>query len=229
MIIMEIYNDTYCVYVHINKINGKMYVGQTHKSPENRWCNGKGYKSSPHFYSAIQKYGWDNFEHEIVASNLTKDEADNFERLLIDRLNLMQREYGYNLKEGGAGGKFSEATIRKMSESHSGEKHHMYGKHLPVTTKKKISESHMKRRQNVEFENNLDQHTEENNKSNVTKMQFDNSKKVYQYDLQNNFLKEWANMTRVAEAYNVGRTTVMRYCRSGDIFLNKFILKLEKT
>lgn len=226
---MKIYNDTYCVYVHTNKINGKKYVGQTYRDPEHRWENGKGYKSSPYFYQAIQKYGWDNFEHEVVASNLTKEEADNFEKLLINKLNLMQREYGYNLKEGGTGGKFSEATIQKMSESHSGEKHHMYGKHLSEKTKKKISETLMGGRNNVDDKCSGAESKGKNSKSNVTKMPFDNSKKVYQYDLQENLLKEWGNMTRIAEAYNVGRTTVMRYCRSGEVFLNQFILKLEKT
>ena len=225
---MEIFNDTYCVYVHINKINGKKYVGQTYKDPEDRWRNGKGYKTSPYFYKAIKKYGWDNFEHEIVASNLTKEEADNFEKLLINKLNLMQHEYGYNLKEGGTGGKFSDSTIQKMSESHSGEKHHMYGKHLSEQTKKKISETLMGGRKNVDDKCSDAESKEKNNKSNVTKMSFDNSKKVYQYDLQGSLFEEWDNMTRIAEVYNVGRTTVMRYCRSGDIFLNQFILKLEK-
>ena len=46
------------------------------QEPEKRWgVNGRNYKSSPHFYSAIQKYGWDNFEHNILFTNLTKEEA----------------------------------------------------------------------------------------------------------------------------------------------------------
>ena len=52
----------YIVYQHKNKINGKVYIGITMQDPERRWRHGEGYKSSPHFYAAIQKYGWDNFE-----------------------------------------------------------------------------------------------------------------------------------------------------------------------
>lgn len=99
---MTITNGTYCVYVHTNKINGKMYVGQTvhGDDPNKRWAYGFGYRNSAHFWSAIQKYGWDNFDHEVIANNLTSDEANKFERLLIEKLNTMDEKYGYNLCSG---------------------------------------------------------------------------------------------------------------------------------
>lgn len=50
---------------------------------------------------AIKKYGWDNIEHEVVASNLNKDEASNFERLLISKLHSTVNENGYNIRMGG--------------------------------------------------------------------------------------------------------------------------------
>mgnify|MGYP002513570873 CR=1 FL=1 len=66
----------YCVYVHTNVINGKKYVGMTSQTPERRWgTNGRGYKQNLYFSSEIQEYGWDNFKHEIVADNMTFDEA----------------------------------------------------------------------------------------------------------------------------------------------------------
>ena len=123
---MIINNGKYCVYVHTNKINGKMYVGQTCQKPERRWNKGGGYRPETYFGKAIAKYGWDNFEHEIVASNLTKEEADNFEILLIKELNTQNRSYGYNLTAGGEG---SSGCVRneewraKQSEAHKGKKH----------------------------------------------------------------------------------------------------------
>lgn len=36
--------NNYKVYQHINKVNGKRYIGYTKLSPCNRWKNGNGYK-----------------------------------------------------------------------------------------------------------------------------------------------------------------------------------------
>lgn len=120
---MEIYNDSYCVYIHTNKTNGKMYVGQTSQKPEYRWDNGKRYCHNQYFYRAIQKYGWDGFDHDVIASGLTKDEADHFEELLIKELNTTSRDNGYNIMFGGNNHKHSEETKQKMSKTRTGKKH----------------------------------------------------------------------------------------------------------
>ena len=99
---MEIYNDSYLVYIHFNQANGKCYVGVTRKNnPNDRWHNGNGYKYNTYFYNAIQKYGWDNFEHIIFASRLTKEEASSIERLLINKLQSDNPDFGYNICSGG--------------------------------------------------------------------------------------------------------------------------------
>jgi len=228
MIVMEIYNDTYCIYVHINKINGKMYVGQTCRRPESRWGrDGSGYREHPYFYNAINKYGWDNFEHEVVASNLTKEEADNFEKLLIAKLNLLNPNRGYNLQEGGSNGRPSEIAIQKMREANSGENHPMYGKHLPESTRKKISEAKTGEKNNFYGKHHSAESKQKMREANSGSQNV-KSKKVFQYNLQGDFIKEWDSMTDIAKFYNVGRTTVMRHCRSESIFKHEFILKLTK-
>ena len=140
---MEIYNDTYSVYVHINKINGLMYFGTTSKYPASkRWCrNGIGYKvHNTRFYNAIQEFGWDNFEHEVIASNLTETEASHMEQLLVEHFNTRNPKFGYNIDKAGLCK--SEAQRRqKISESVSGEKHPLYGTTRPQETKDKIREA----------------------------------------------------------------------------------------
>ena len=226
---MEIYNDTYCVYAHINKINGKIYVGQTCRKPESRWGrDGSGYKEHPYFYHAIQKYGWNNFDHEIIASNLTKEEANNFEKLLIAKLNLLNHDRGYNLQEGGSSGRMLESTKQKLRELNSGENHPMYGKHLPESTKKKISDAKTGEKNNFYGKHHSDDSKRKMREANGGANNY-NAKTVFQYDTQGNLIKEWGSMSCIAEFYNIGRTTVMRYCRSEKLFLNKFILKLKKS
>lgn len=90
---------SYIIYVHTNKITGKCYIGQTRQLPTLRWQNGLGYRTQPKFFRAIKKYGWDNFEHKVLAENLTKPEADILEQQFIIRFDAI--ENGYNTTPGG--------------------------------------------------------------------------------------------------------------------------------
>ena len=110
----------YSIYAHINKLNGKVYIGQS-SSPKNRW-KGKGiaYRGCHHFYNAILKYGWDNFHHIVLSSNLTKYEVNRIESSLISYyINL---GISYNIAPGGFGiiGPRSEKHKRKISKSLKG-------------------------------------------------------------------------------------------------------------
>ena len=92
----------YKVYVWTNAVNGKKYVGTTGMAMEKRaGVNGYYYKGSPRFYSAIQKYGFDNFSYEILADNLTKEQAAEIEKQYIQEFDTMNPAVGYNLQEGG--------------------------------------------------------------------------------------------------------------------------------
>lgn len=116
----------FVVYMHKSP-DGKKYIGITSKKPEHRWNHGKGYWSNKYFSNAIQKHGWNNFEHIIIYSGLSKIEACEKEKELIKLYKSNNPAYGYNISSGGEnpaeGVKFSEETRRKMSISHKGVKH----------------------------------------------------------------------------------------------------------
>lgn len=99
-------------------MNGKIYIGITGRKPEDRWQNGKGYKYNTHFWNAIQKYGWDGFEHVILNNNLTKEEARLKEIEYIKLYNTTNQDKGYNLKRGGD---LSTAPTVKQYDRFSGE------------------------------------------------------------------------------------------------------------
>ena len=139
----------WCVYMHINNVNRKKYIGITSQDPENRWKNGKGYKSQTVFWNAIQKYGWNNFEHEIIFENLTIHEAKEKEVEFIalyktncNRYN--HPSYGYNMTDGGDNiYEITLETRKKMSEVAKARladpnNHPWTGRHHTEETKEKI-------------------------------------------------------------------------------------------
>lgn len=98
-------------------------------------------------------YGWDNFTHEVVYSNLNKQAADKLEKELIHKYNSI--EEGYNLKEGGSRGELSTKSLAKMSESlkrgysefperREKIRNKALGRKMPKDTRCKISLNHSK-------------------------------------------------------------------------------------
>lgn len=146
----------WCVYKHTNKVNGKVYIGQTCMKPKDRWYNGEGYKGCSYFYHAIQKYGWDNFEHEILFEGLTLEEANELEKRLIAEYDSTNHSKGYNLMTGGNNSEHSEETKEKLRILSSGRKHSeetkkklsklFKGRKVSLETRRKLSESHKGRK-----------------------------------------------------------------------------------
>lgn len=119
----------YIVYMHRCKINGKIYIGVT-DDLNRRWrANGIEYK--PHsgnvsgrpFWNAIQKHGWSNFEHIVLEENLTREKAQEAEKKYIRLYHSRDRNKGYNVAEGGNGGRIWLDHPKGMKgKKHSEEK-----------------------------------------------------------------------------------------------------------
>lgn len=114
LVALGVQHNNYTIYAHINKINQKVYIGQTNqKKPEYRWGKeGQGYKRQT-FYKAIKKYGWDNFEHIILETDLTQEEANEKEQYYIEYFN--SQKNGYNETDGGKNRRLSEEEKQAIS------------------------------------------------------------------------------------------------------------------
>lgn len=151
---------SFCVYIHENIANGKVYVGATSQPPQNRFRkSGKGYFTGyghpTAFQAAIEACGWDGFNHIIVAEGLSEERAAIAERGLIALFSANDPAHGYNMTEGGKGlsgyecsddlrkarsermkgTAFSAKTRRKMSEAKQGVAPWNKGKHPGCTVK----------------------------------------------------------------------------------------------
>jgi len=115
------------VYVIINNITGRKYVGQTSKDLNIRWEEHTRIRSRPfcsYLYNAICKYGSENFIIQPLVIIGTKWEANLYEQGLIKAFGT-KAPNGYNLTEGGDGGTgyvFTDEQRRKVSEGQKGHK-----------------------------------------------------------------------------------------------------------
>ncbi len=98
--------------------SGKSYIGQTNNIKEREKLH-KRSSSCPAFSRAIKKYGFDNFKREILCSDLSIEEANKMEALLIKEHNTMY-PLGYNLRSGGDNSTLSDLSRKRLSAARKG-------------------------------------------------------------------------------------------------------------
>lgn len=93
----------YTIYIH-RFPNGRVYVGCTTQPLASRFGrNGEGYKGSTRIWNAIQEFGWDNIQHDVLATTHSRLEASAMEQYYICQYKSDEDAYGYNTKPGGLG------------------------------------------------------------------------------------------------------------------------------
>ena len=166
----------YKLYLHITP-SDKRYYGITGKEKvEDRWDKGKGY-SNQYFCRAINKYGWDNIQHEVIFDNLTKEEACLLEQCYIALYDTINPKYGYNSTTGGEHYELSEESKKKISESLKGHPGYMKGKKHKEESKKKISESHKGENNHMYGKKQSEEHKKKRSKSMKGKKHTEETKK----------------------------------------------------
>ena len=131
------------IYLAINKINGKCYVGQTihtlKKRKAEHYYEVKSHREKSYFHNALRKYAKDDFTWEIIHECDNKEDLNKWEVYYIGYHDSI--EGGYNLLIGGgsaSGFKHTEESKRKMCAFQK-------GKTFSKETKAKISAALKKR------------------------------------------------------------------------------------
>lgn len=130
------------IYITVNSVNDKMYIGK--KIFDSNWRLYLG--SGIALKRAIKNYGKDKFNRYIIDLAKTKDELNQKEIFYIDKCDAINSPLFYNMAKGGIGGNtFCGKSDDEMKElkkklGHKGKNHPMFGKHLTDDSKKKIIE-----------------------------------------------------------------------------------------
>lgn len=197
----------YSLYIHINKINHKKYVGITNQQNiNNRWKNGLGYNKSPRFFNAIIKYGWDNFNHIVLFNNLTKEEAETLEKYYISLYQTTDENYGYNIQKGGGITNLSELTKFKIRISTLGKKH-------SLETKLKMSKSHIGKQKCLGYKHS--EETKEKHRKAMLGINNIRAKSVNQYSLDGKYIKTYDYMEQIKCDLNIKSTSHISQCCMG--------------
>lgn len=241
------------IYLFVNKLNNKKYVGQTYNKYTDRWTAHKNATDTFYFHLALQKYGWDNFDKYVIEQSdfrlnspkeieSLKKWLDSRETYYIKQFNSNNKKFGYNLTEGGT---CLPKTINNYTPKHLGkyvEQYDLNGNLIKVwnSVKEIYTTTEFKRDGISQCSKGLRDSYKGykwkiyNKEKTVTKVEaITKAKAVLQYDLTGKFIKEFESSQDVQRQLGFSSSQIRACCRGEYktskgyvwIFKNNTILK----
>ncbi len=228
------------IYQIKNKINKKVYIGQTIRSLNERIKDYKNGFGNNYINNAFNKYGWDNFEFNVIDTAQTIQELNNKEIKYIQEFKSNQKEFGYNIESGGKNAIPDIETLNKMSKSHLGIKQteewvnkriakagsyeaKKYGKKKNEYEKKELSKNSPKywlgKSRSIETKNKISETKIMNGLSKKQKEII--CKKVYKINIITNVIETFESTLLASINENVNQSTISRWCKN-NIVKNNF-------
>jgi group I intron endonuclease len=191
------------IYTITNLINNKIYVGSSidikNRLKQHIKCLKGNYHDNDYLQKSFNKYGIDNFAFEVL-EYCDKNLCVHLEQYWMNLLNSYNLLFGFNLKPvafNSLGYKHSNKTKEFLSD---------FRKLHPINLqgREKISKAHTSKKYSKEHKEAIskglrNKPKSQQHKDKLRKCKF---KTVYQYDLEDNFIKEWESPIIAAKALN---------------------------
>ena len=136
----------YNIYKIENKINGKVYIGQTSKKFETRLkqhinLSNKEYERKTIFHKSLKLHGIENFKYEIIDTCKSKDEANILEKKYIEKFNSLMPK-GYNMTKGGQHTQINKEKISKaLKGKFIGKSNPYYGRKHTLEIRERMKQA----------------------------------------------------------------------------------------
>lgn len=186
----------------ITNPNEKIYIGQS-KDIQGRWkrnyyslnCN-----EQIKLYNSLKKYGPENHIFEII--EICSEELLNEREIYWgNKFNVLNPKMGLNLRLGNGNGSWGQEVKDKISEARLGMK--FTKEHCANISKAKMDYVYSKDRDTKIG----------NTQRGISKP--NTRKPVLQYDLKENFIKEWSSMSEALMSINNGKGDGISGCCLG--------------
>lgn len=227
------------VYAIFNSLNRKCYIGSSKNIQRRTTTHFSNLKHNRHSNSYLQnawnKYGGNNFFAYTIQEchNIKLLEHLELKHILDKQSN--KSDKGYNLTTRTSSAALYAEKISKTKKSLNawkGKNNPMYGTNIEkYWTKKYGKEYAIKRINEVKEINSLKNSGSNNAMFNEKRLDLtefnkkNKSKKVAQFDLNNNFIKEWESVSTAAKTLNLTRRSLANFINSSNGYACKFIWK----
>jgi group I intron endonuclease len=191
------------IYKLTNTLNNKIYIGLTTETISER-CRKRiaeaKYRDSRNSYilNAIRKHGSEVFKVEQIDTAFSLEELQQKEIFYIQQYNSTNRKIGYNLTKGGEGNlglKMSDKTKEKIRQKHLGNK---------WSKERKIKHSEILKSKNIDRSKGIE---------NCKLYNLKTSKKVEEFDLNDNLIKTYNSISEVSKTLNITKAKIDYYLK----------------